>query len=140
VDSMATDGAVWSWWMPWYNTWSGGFLNQTADNVWARNLNDARIISLSKMPGWANYATSVPSRNEHANSALKMVVHGRVLYLSIPNGAASVAIIDPLGHRVAGGRQGPGTKAYDLRTMGKGLYIVQVKGDMVNATQRAVVY
>ena len=140
VDSMATDGSVWSWWMPWYNTWSSGFLNQTADNVWARNLKDARIIGLGGMPGWANYGTGVSFRNARASSPLKMVVHGRVLYLSIPDGAASVAILDPLGHRVAADRQGPGTKAYDLRDMGRGLYVVHVKGDAVNATRRVVVY
>lgn len=140
VDSMATDGAVWSWWMPWYNTWSSGFLNQTADNVWSRNLKDPRIISLGKMPGWANYVTSVPSRKDHAGSPLKLAVQGRTLFLTIPNGTASVAIHDPQGHRIAGAKQGPGMKAYDLRHTGRGVYVVHVKGDHVNTTQRVVVY
>ena len=68
-----------------------------------------------------------------------MVVHARVLYLSILNGTASVAIYDPLGHNIAGDKQGSGTKTYDLRRSGRGLYIVRVKGDRVNTTQRVVV-
>jgi len=140
VDSMATDGAVWSWWMPWYNTWSGGYLNQTADNVWSKNLKDSRIISLSKMPGWANYVTGITPRKVPANSSLKLALHGRTLSISSLNGAADVDIYDQLGHRIVDHRQGPGTTAYDLHTMAKGLYIVHVKGNQEIATQRIVVY
>ena len=140
VDSMATDGAVWSWWMPWYNTWGSGFLNQTADNVWAKNLKDSRIISLSKMPGWANYATNISFKNERVTSSVKMIVHGRVLFVSSPNSAATVTIYDNLGHRISDNRQSPGTKAYNLQNMAKGLYIVRVEGNQANATRRIVVY
>lgn len=140
VDSMATDGAVWSWWMPWYNTWGSGFLNQTADNVWAKNLKDPRIIGLGKMPGWANYTAGVSFKNTSTISSVKMTLHGRVLSISSPNSAATVVVYDNLGHRIADHRQGLGTKAYDLRNIAKGLYIVQVKGNQESATQRIVVY
>ena len=139
VDSMATDKAVWSWWMPWYNTWGGGFLNQTADTVWAKNLSDSRIISLSRMPGWANYSTHTLLKNVQENSSLKMIVHGRMLYISIPNGSATVAIYDMIGHRVAANKQSLGTKAYSLQNMAKGQYIVQVKGNQVNATRQILI-
>jgi len=140
VDSMATDGAVWSFWMPWYNTWSSGFLNQTADNVWAKNLKDPRIISLGKMPGWANVATNLVYKNAPAAPSAKMALHGRILTIDNPNGAATVTLYDNLGHRIADHRQGSGTKTYDLQNMAKGLYIVQVKGDGESASQRIVVY
>lgn len=61
VDKMYDDGATWSWWMPWYESWSGGYVSQTAASVWQKNLADERIITLDKMPGWDNY-------NEAANA------------------------------------------------------------------------
>ncbi len=55
VKSMYEDGAPWSWWMPWYESWSGGYVSQTANSVWQSNFADERIITLDKMPGWASY-------------------------------------------------------------------------------------
>lgn len=45
-------GVVWSWWMPWYQTWDGKFLDQTAKTVWKANMEDACVITLDEMPGW----------------------------------------------------------------------------------------
>ncbi len=61
VDKMYEDGATWSWWMPWYESWSSGYVSQTAADVWTKNLSDERIITLDEMPGWDNY-------NEAANA------------------------------------------------------------------------
>lgn len=57
VTKMHEDGAVWSWWMPWYESpnWNGGFVSQTSNDVWTSNMADERIITLDKMPGWDNY-------------------------------------------------------------------------------------
>jgi len=140
VDSMATDGAVWSWWMPWYHTWEQHFLDQTSVNVWAKNLKDSRIISLSKMPGWANYTVGVSPKKASTISVVNVAQHGRALSVSSLSSAATVTLYDQLGHLIANHRQGAGTKTYDLQALAKGLYIVQVKGNQETATQRIVVY
>ncbi len=139
VDSMATDEAVWSWWMPWYNTWSSGFLNQTADAVWTKNLSDPRIISLSDMPGWKDYVAQIPFKNAKIQSSINLMMQGRVLYVDIPNTSATVSIYDVLGHQIANYRQSQGMKAYDLQNIAKGQYIVRVKGSQVNAIHRIVI-
>jgi mannan endo-1,4-beta-mannosidase len=139
VDSMATDGAVWSWWMPWYNTWSSGFLNQTSNTVWTKNLSDSRVISLSKMPGWANYTAGISPKSGQTRSLVKMSLQGRMLTIDVPSGTATVAIHDIQGHQVAKDRQGPGAKTYSLQAMAKGLYIVQVKGDQMDEARRILV-
>ena len=75
VDKMYSEGATWSWWMPWYDSWSSGFVSQTAASVWQKNLADERIITLDEMPGWDNYteaaaATKVcPTATEGSNFA-----------------------------------------------------------------------
>lgn len=139
VDSMATDGAVWSWWMPWYNTWSGGFLNQTPDSVWTKNLADPRIISLSKMPGWSNYNVKIPFRRAQTGSAVGMSQQGKTLYMYIPNGSADITLYDILGHSLANYKQSAGTSAYDLQGFARGKYIVRVKGSGVNATKQILI-
>lgn len=55
VDNMYAENAPWSWWMPWYESWSAGYVSQTAESVWQKNLADERIITLDEMPGWDNY-------------------------------------------------------------------------------------
>jgi len=63
VEKMYEDGATWSWWMPWYESWSGGYVSQTSADVWAKNLADERIITLDKMPGWDNYNEAAAATN-----------------------------------------------------------------------------
>jgi len=140
ADSMATDKAVWSWWMPWYNTWSSGFLNQTANTVWAKNLSDSRVISLDKMPGWANYQVNNLPNNKQLNYSVNMELKGRMLSINIPNGTANVTLYDILGHQIALNTQSSGSRVYNLQNMAQGQYIVQVKGDHLNASKWIVIH
>lgn len=55
---MAENDSRWSWWMPWYQTWNGNFLNQTVDAVWKANVESPCTITLDKMPSWDSYALS----------------------------------------------------------------------------------
>lgn len=65
VNNMHADEAVWSWWMPWYGTWSGKWPGQTSNSVWKSNMEDERVITIDKMPGWDKY---VPGTVENTNS------------------------------------------------------------------------
>ena len=55
------DEAVWSWWMPWYQTWGGKFIDKTSKEEWKKCMNDARTIELSDMPGWDKYTGIIPT-------------------------------------------------------------------------------
>ncbi len=55
---MHQDNAVWSWNMPWYETWDGKYVSKTKNTVWAANLNDPCVFALEDMPGWDNYVIS----------------------------------------------------------------------------------
>ena len=55
IDAMFEDEAVWSWWMPWYQTWGGNFLDQTTNKELTKIMSDTRTIGLSDMPGWDHY-------------------------------------------------------------------------------------
>lgn len=139
VDSMATDGSVWSWWMPWYNTWGSGFLNQTPDVAWARNLKDPRIISLARMPGWATYSTKSSPSASRVSSSSGILVRGRTLTILAVE-ASTVSLYDHRGHRLATHEQGPGTATYSLQGLTKGLYLVQLDGAQGREARRVMVY
>lgn len=60
VQNMHEDGAVWSWWMPWYDSWGDDkFISQTSDAVWKSNMEDESIITLEDMEGWGTYTGTV---------------------------------------------------------------------------------
>lgn len=55
IESEETDQSVWSWWMPWYHSWGGNFVNQTSADQWKKCMSDPRVITLEDMPGWDKY-------------------------------------------------------------------------------------
>ena len=61
ISTMIENNSVWSWWMPWYQTWDGKFLDQTVETVWKANMDSPCTISLESMPGWDKYTISTSS-------------------------------------------------------------------------------
>ncbi|MCH5303107.1 MAG: hypothetical protein J1E77_09730 [Prevotella sp.] len=64
IDREVEDEAVWSWWMPWYNTWGGNFVKKTSREEWTKCMNDSRVITLEDLSaGWG--ATAIVSMEQH---------------------------------------------------------------------------
>ena len=56
IDKEFDEDAVWSWWMPWYQTWNGNFVNKTSAAEWKKCMNDSRVITLEdRAAGWDSY-------------------------------------------------------------------------------------
>lgn len=70
ISSQEADEAMWSWWMPWYQSWNGNFVNQTSATEWKKCLTDNRVITLEDMPGWDTYTTDIHSTNNKPNGNL----------------------------------------------------------------------
>jgi hypothetical protein len=58
VSLMHADSAIWSWYMPWYESWEGKFVSRTKNTVWKANLETSCVYTLDKMPGWNEYTIS----------------------------------------------------------------------------------
>ncbi len=58
VDDCYDNDATWSWWMPWYQSWSGNFADQTETTQWKKVMEDERIITLEDMVAWSEYVIS----------------------------------------------------------------------------------
>lgn len=57
------NGDMWSWWMPWYNSWGGGFIDQTSSSLWKTAMASEAIITLDEMPGWGTYIPGADEMN-----------------------------------------------------------------------------
>lgn len=59
MSAMKKANTVWSWWMPWYDSWGDTkFISQTAPAVMKANMADPCTITLDEMPGWDKYTIS----------------------------------------------------------------------------------
>lgn len=71
------DEAVWSWWMPWYQTWDGGFVNKTSADEWKKCMTDPDVITLNDMPGWkASTGIQVAEEDEGERGATMFDLRG----------------------------------------------------------------
>lgn len=53
IDKEFEEEAIWSWWMPWYQTWNGQFVDKTSREEWTKCMGDDRVITLGdRTGGW----------------------------------------------------------------------------------------
>ena len=108
VNNMHTDEAVWSWWMPWYGTWSGKWPGQTANSVWKSNMDDERVLTIEKMPGWDKYTPAAAGDTGTTRIVETLRLRGDVV---------TMGVYDMKGHFVG----------LSTRGLPQGLYIVRQK-------------
>ena len=80
IDRMADEEAMWSWWMPWYQTWNGKFVDKTSREEWTKCMTDERVITLEDLSAGWNSQT--------------------VIALPKANWAESRAVFDLAGYRI----------------------------------------
>ena len=140
IDSTFEDDAVWSFWMPWYDTWSGNFLSQTSETVWKKNLADDRVYKLENMPGWADYDVGISPASKVRSSAVTLSQQGRSLQLTVPS-KSNAALFSLQGKLVKniGTNLSAGTHTVQLSKLPQGVYIVRVNGANFSASQKVLV-
>lgn len=70
IQKEVDEEAVWSWWMPWYQTWNGGFVSKTSNEEWRKCMNDARVVTLDDLQGgWEAYADRIPAVTAASSSS-----------------------------------------------------------------------
>ena len=56
IEKEIEEEAVWSWWMPWYQSWDAKFVDQTDKAEWTKCMSDERVITLEDLAeGWGTY-------------------------------------------------------------------------------------
>lgn len=78
IDKQAEEEAMWSWWMPWYQTWDGGFVDKTSKEEWKKCMNDERVITLEDLAeGWEKESSIESVINENDHELTQFDLYGR---------------------------------------------------------------
>jgi mannan endo-1,4-beta-mannosidase len=145
-ENLETDGAGWSYFMPWY----GEHTNSSSHNVandWNKIMNHNYVITLEDMPGWANYNPSssssslVVSSSSRASSSSSRAVSSS----SRANSSSSSSRATSSSSRANGSSSSAGTTAilpqgnfYDIESVKYYSLQGQALGDI--KPQKAGVY
>ena len=131
-DSMASDGAGWSYFMPWYGDYTmDGWAHDNTAADWKSIMNNNYAITLDKMPGWENFAPSrVMPRPPRSNKGIslsfgrgcrELVVTGKSVDAVELYSLQGTRVAVLTGARVAGGRR------FSIGAIAKGTYIARVR-------------
>jgi mannan endo-1,4-beta-mannosidase len=131
-DSMKADGAGWSYFMPWWdaiNSWT----NENPASDWVLIMNNNYMITLDKMPGWANYNPSAVLQQSRVESTERVTLRSGNGFLELaPAGqtALAVELFNLKGARIATLNKctmATGAYRFNLDDVAKGTYIARVK-------------
>ena len=130
-DSMAADGAAWSYFMPWYGDYTmDGWAHDNTAADWKSIMNNNYVITLDKMPGWAKFAQIHEAPKPLVNQGISIrYAHGSLNCTLTGTSAEKVELFNIQGNRVATlthGRLGPGAYRFLLKNIAQGMYFVRV--------------
>ena len=118
------EGATWSWWMPWYQSWSGNFANQTSDEEWKAVMSDDRIITLEDMNGWGT-GSGVKSVAAASNIIVFPSKVNEALFV-VCNQSANVVVCDAAGNQMVNTTVADGGAEINASNWSNGVYVVKV--------------
>lgn len=122
IEKQVDDEAMWSWWMPWYNSWSSEFVTgKTSAEEWTKVMNDERIITLDDMPGWNAASAAMVSGDKVAVIYPTKVSN----YFIVEAENASVVVVDAAG-RVVVNKSVNGVSTITTAGWSNGVYVVTV--------------
>lgn len=131
-DSLVSDGAGWSYFMPWYGDYTmDGWAHDNTAADWNSIMNNAYVITLDKMPGWDKYVVPVTMGERRLDRKTVTINHGRGFVEIDITGvrAAAVEFVTLQGKHVVTLGKGAFTEGiYRLSTKGiaTSMYLVQV--------------
>lgn len=132
IKECAENEAVWSWWMPWYQSWSGNFASQTSNAVWKSNMDDERVITLEDMPGWENSGVE-----SVANDAAIVYPTKVANYFMVDADNATIVVTNALGQNVVS-KKVNGSTMVPTSNWSKGVYVVKVVSNKGEKTYKLI--
>ncbi|MBN1577741.1 MAG: hypothetical protein JW913_14370 [Chitinispirillaceae bacterium] len=144
-DEMKSDGAGWSYFMPWYGEYTmDGWAHDNTAADWKKILNSDYTITLDEMPGWDNYTVSVQmKRPRRPNEYLSTRCGNGFLELTLTGeGARTSELFTIKGTRIATLNNEPlpaGTHRFDLRRIPAGMYLLKVENTQAPGTVVGIV-
>ena len=125
ADACIEDEAMWSWMMPWYQSWGSNFADQTSNDEWKKVMNHENVITLDEMPGWEAY-TLVDDAQANDNVVCYPNPVKDNLIVIAEN--ASIKIVDIAGRTIASSSVN-GQTSFSTKEWNKGVYTAIVISD-----------
>ena len=132
-DSLVSDGAGWSYFMPWYGDYTmDGWAHDNTAADWNSIMNHVYVITLDKMPGWDKYVVPVTEAQRKGGRHAVIINQGQGFVEIVVSGAlaASVDLFSLKGECVAVLGKGSftnGTYRLSTREIARAMYLVRVK-------------
>ncbi len=138
VDDCYDNGATWSWWMPWYQSWSGNFADQTETTQWKKVMEDERIITLEDMVAWSDYVMSgVEETNASNTVSIYPTTFGEGFNVRIADDAI-ITVGNVFGQTILSEAFAAGESYVNLSKCNAGIYIVTVWCDGVPFSAKVI--
>lgn len=133
VDKQADEDAMWSWWMPWYESWTGGFVSKTSSAQWTKVMADERIVTLDEMPGWTpNAAEYFEAENNAA------VYPTKISNYFVVNAESAKLVVTDVAGRVVLSKVVKGYTTIPTTEWNSGIYAVTLVSASGNKTYKLV--
>ncbi|NLB63928.1 MAG: T9SS type A sorting domain-containing protein [Fibrobacter sp.] len=135
VNLMRDQDFMWSWFMPWYESWGSEFVSKTSPEMWTETLNSPYVYSLDKMPGWENYALDPDEPSVSIYAETKPInyitLNGNKLHLSFKtSGNYSIELLNIQGKKLNTLHKGyleAGNQVINI-LQPTGIYFIAIKG------------
>jgi mannan endo-1,4-beta-mannosidase len=117
-DSLVSDGAGWSYFMPWYGDYTmDGWAHDNTAADWNSIMNHDYVITLDEMPGWASYVPSpvLAGKRGARNPA------------SDPFGVSTMEIRNIKGERIS---TMAGQDPFSLKGLARGIYLIRTTNNL----------
>ncbi len=130
-DSLVSDGAGWSFFMPWYGDYTmDGWAHDNTAADWNYVMNHDYVLTLDEMPGWDSYTVPVKTSFTHAGgSTVSIRTMHNYLLLSIKGTSAETVELYKLNGAkatVLGQGLAEGIHHLHLGGIPRGTYLVKV--------------
>lgn len=124
----------WSWWMPWYESWSGNWVSKgTEPEMWTKVMNSEHIITLEDMKGWTSAATD----NVESESGADVYPTKVSNYFMVNAENANVVVTDAAGRMVVS-KSVKGATSIATTDWNNGVYFVNVSSENGKKTYKLV--
>lgn len=130
-ENMQNDGAYWSWFMPWYGTYTKDPKHNSVDD-WKKILGSDFVITLDEMPNLSTYTSSSHIELNPADiDNMKIYKNDSHFHLMIPEsiaGSFDVHLYNLSGVLLFSSNSSANTNlSIPTQHLGKGMYLVQVR-------------
>lgn len=139
IVNMDKDGTYWSWFMPWYGSYTTD-AKYNSVSLWNRVMNSPNVITLDEMPNLRTYSSTVTANDDETVTKENMdfpILNGNSLNVkSSENKLLNVRIYSIQGLQLFEGKIGTNQEVNIGKDLSSGVYIVNINNEKTFKIQK----